>query len=153
MRKRYASFQGAVSVESVGREEEDPAESRIEGQVAGMDGCAVLPGVTRHVVEDVGHQVDDGVEVASFGGEADGKVARNRAALAQLLQIQVAGVDFVQGAVGVVEVTPDFVSETLRVGCGAEVEVVAVLAGSDDVDLAVESGPVALTPAPLAKTA
>jgi len=52
----------------------------------------------------------------------------------------------------VVEVTPDFVSETLRVGCGAEVEVIAVFTGSDNVQLAVEGGPVALTPAPLAET-
>ena len=72
-------------MESVCREEEDTTESRIEGQVAGMDRGSMLPGVTRHVIEDGRHQVDDGVEIPPFSGESDGKVARNRAALAEFL--------------------------------------------------------------------
>ena len=72
-------------MESVCREEEGATESRIEGQVAGMDGSSMLPGVTRHVIEYCGHQVDDGVEIPPFSRESDGKVARNWAALAEFL--------------------------------------------------------------------
>ena len=120
-------------MESVGGREEHSSLPGVQRQMTGIDGGLMTPWSSGKVLKLVGHQMHDGVVVSALGAEAQRKVARYGPVFAQLLQIEVARVDFVEESIGVVEMTPNLVGQSRRVAGGAQVEEVAVFACADDV--------------------
>ena len=120
-----------MAVESVGSGEEHPSLSSVKRQMTGINGGLMAPWKTSKVLELVGHQVDDGVVVSPLGTETQREVSRYRSVFTQLFQIEVTSVDFVEESVGVVEVTPHFMGQTRGIASGAQIEEIAVFAGTN----------------------
>ena len=73
--------------ESVGGNEQNSALSRVQGEMTGIRCRTVTPRTPSEVFKMIGHQVNDGVVVAPFGGETQREMAGNGSVFPQFFQV------------------------------------------------------------------